>query len=50
MFEILTQIVHSSAYLNPLKGIFSEKLLIVEILISQFAEIFIPEKHDRGRF
>ena len=40
-FNHITQIVHSSAHLNPLKGIFSEKLLIiVEILIFQFAEIF----------
>jgi hypothetical protein len=37
----MTPIVHSSAHLNPLKGIFSEKLLIiVEILIFQFADIF----------
>ena len=37
----ITQIIHSNAHLNPLKGTFSEKLLIiVEILIFQFEEIF----------
>jgi hypothetical protein len=35
----ITQIVHSNAHLNHLKGIFSDKLfLIVEILSFQFAE------------
>jgi hypothetical protein len=37
----LRQIFHLSAHLNPLKAIFREKqLIIVEILIFQFAEIF----------
>ena len=40
-FNHITQIVHSNAHLNPLKCIFSDKLLpIVEILSFQFAEIF----------
>ena len=40
-FNHITQIVHSNAHLNPLKGIFSDKLLIiVEILSFHFAEIF----------
>jgi hypothetical protein len=51
LFNHITQIVHSSAHLNHLKGIFSEKLLIiVEILIFQFAGFSIPEKNDRRRF
>ena len=40
-FNHITQIVHSNAHLNPLIGIFSDKLIIlVEILSFQFAEIF----------
>ena len=40
-FIHITQSVHSIAHLNPLKGIFSDKLLIiVEILSFQFGEIF----------
>ena len=40
-FQYNTPIVHSNAHLNPLKDIFSEKLLIiVENLSFQFAEIF----------
>ena len=40
-FNHFTQIVHSNAHLNPLKGISNDKpLIIAEILNFQFAEIF----------
>ena len=39
-FTYITQIVQSNAHLNPLKGIFSDKsLIIAEIQNFQFAEI-----------
>ena len=40
-FYYITQIIHLNAHLNPIKGIFSEKLHIaVEILSFQFEENF----------